>query len=682
MSEETERERERERKEKEREEQKGREKKESGAEVIRFKEFILDRFQIEALRSIEHNHSVVVSAATGTGKTLIADYVIDKYLKQGKKIIYTAPIKALSNQKFSDFRKQYGIESVGIMTGDVTLNPEAPLLIMTTEIYRNMLLSNDPFMEDLAYVVFDEIHFLGDIERGTVWEESIIFSRPHVRFLCLSATIPNAKQFANWIEYIKKHKVDVVVERKRAVPLNLLFYDNEKGFATLDQVEEWKKLDRYPSYHQSFRNRKKHLEELRNRRKLSHIELLGELEGKGRLPCIYFCFSRNLTEKKAESLKIKKDYLNSQEHAEVQRIVRGKLSATDPSVLGLKTTKLLRECLSHGIAFHHAGILAVLKEIVETLFAAGLVKVLFATETFAVGINMPAKTVCFDSLDKYDGINFRALNSKEYFQLAGRAGRRGIDKEGFAVSMIDRQNMDIPLIKYITSGDKEPLRSQFQLSYNTVLNLLRSHTEEERQIILRSSFYSYQQVGRVGLSGIIASFEKKKNRLLSAKYIVNGDDGIELTDKGLFATRIYTEELLVTDLFCSEITPELAPGEILLIAGAICFEGRKNTRFDSKRRNTSNQLLKKLSHDRNVYVYFRKNPPAMLETFLLEWYEGCEFVDLLQYTNMPEGDIVRFMRQIIDLLQQVQHATTDDELRQKIISIKNKIDRDVVSVRF
>jgi superfamily II RNA helicase len=665
-------------------ERKEREAKERDAstEIIKFKEFTLDRFQIEAIHSIENNHSVVVSAATGTGKTLIADYVIDKYLKQGKRIIYTAPIKALSNQKFGDFRRQYGIESVGIMTGDVTINPEAPLLIMTTEIYRNMLLANDPFMEQLAYVVFDEIHFLGDIERGTVWEESIIFSKEHVRFLCLSATIPNAKQFANWIEHIKKHKVDVVIEKKRAVPLALLFYDNEHGFASLDQIEEWKKLDRYPNYHQAFKNKQKHMEEMKNRKRLSHIDLLRELQSKGRLPCIYFCFSRALTEKKAESLKQKNDYLNSQEHAEVQRIVRDKLAATDPSVLGLKTTKLLRECLSHGIAFHHAGILAVLKELVETLFGAGLVKVLFATETFAVGINMPAKTVCFDSLDKYDGINFRALYSKEYFQLAGRAGRRGIDKEGFAVSMIDRQSMDIPLIKDITSGDKEPLRSQFKLSYNTVLNLLKTHTEEERQIILRSSFYSYQQIGKGGISGILASFEKKKNKLYSAKYIVDGEDGVELTDKGLFAMRIYTEELLVTDIFCSEITPEFTPQEILLMIGAICFEERKNTRFESKRKNVSNQILKKISHDKNLYIYFRKNPPFVLETFLMEWYEGCEFIDLLQYTNMPEGDIVRFMRQIIDLLQQIQHATTDDELRQRILSIKDKIDRDVVSVRF
>jgi superfamily II RNA helicase len=651
-------------------------------EIVKFKEFKLDRFQIEAIRAIEKNHSVVVSAATGTGKTLIADYVIDKYLKQDKKIIYTAPIKALSNQKFADFRRQYGIEAVGIMTGDVTLNPEAPLLIMTTEIYRNMLIANDPFMDDLAYVIFDEIHFLGDLERGTVWEESIIFSRAHTRFICLSATIPNAKQFANWIEHIKKHPVEVIIEKKRAVPLAHLFYDNEHGFATIDKINEWRELDRYPSYHQSFKNKKKQMEERRNTRRLSHIDLLMELESEHKIPCIYFCFSRMNTEKKAELLKQKKNYLSSEEAVEVSRIVREKLAETDQSILGLRTTRLLRECLSHGIGFHHAGILAVLKDIVETLFSKGLIKVLFATETFAVGINMPAKTVCFDSLEKYDGINFRYLFSKEYFQIAGRAGRRGIDKEGFAVSMIDRKSMDIPRIKEMTSGDKDPLRSQFRLSYNTVLNLMRTHSEKERQIILRSSFYSYQIAGRVGIERIIASFEKRKNKLYSSGYIYNGETGPELTDKGLFAMKIYTEELLVTELFCSLVTKSFTEEEILLLVGRISYEEKKNTSFSTKKKHISQNLLKKLSENKELYNYFRKNPTFLLETFLTEWYGGCDFIDLLKLTNMPEGDIVRFIRQVIDLLQQVQHATSDEELRTKILRIKDKIDRDVVSVRF
>ena len=651
-------------------------------EEIKFKDFVLDRFQIEAIHSIENNHSVVVSAATGTGKTLIADYVIDKYLKRDKKIVYTAPIKALSNQKYNDFRRSYGDDNVGILTGDVTINHSAPLLVMTTEIYRNMLLSNDPFVDDVAYVVFDEIHFLGDVERGTVWEESIIFSRDHVRFLCLSATIPNARQFANWINHVKNHEVDVVLEKKRAVPLKHEFYDTENGFATLKEIGEWKELDRYPKYYGSMKQKKRAREERMAIKKRSHVDLLRDLESKDKLPCIYFCFSRALTEQKSDSLKRFKNYLNSTESVDAGKIIRERLSKADPSIRDLKTTKLLRECLSRGIGFHHAGLLSALKELVEDLFSRGLVKVLFATETFAVGINMPAKTVVFDSLEKFDGINFRYLNSKEYFQLAGRAGRRGIDKEGLAVSVIERRMADVPKIKVITSDDKEPLKSQFRVSFNTVLNLLRSHSPEEQKLLLEKSFYSYQQVGKTGSSRIVASFEKKKGQLLRKGFIFRQDDSFELSEKGLFASRIYSNELVVTNIFCSDITRELGEREILLLAGVIAFEERRNTKFKSRYKKVTDKVFDLFRGERDVFMFLKESPVQKLEQFLMSWLDGAEFVEVMELTNILEGDIVRFFRQILDLLQQIQHATLDDELREKVIALKKKVDRDVVSVSF
>jgi superfamily II RNA helicase len=652
------------------------------SEVIKFKDFVLDRFQIEAFHSIENNHSVVVSAATGTGKTLIADFVIHKYLNEGMKIVYTAPIKALSNQKYNDFRKDYGDEKVGILTGDVTINHDAPLLIMTTEIYRNMLLSNDPFIDDVAYVVFDEIHFLGDVERGTVWEESIIFSKEHTRFLCLSATIPNAKQFANWISHVKNHPVDVVTEKKRAVPLKHMFYDSEHGFAELDQIKEWKNLDNYPKYYKSLKHKQKAREERMNVKRKSHIDLVNDLKSKDKLPCIYFCFSRLLTEQKSDSLKRFKNYLNAEESTEAGRIIREKLGSADVSIRDLKTTKLLRECLSKGIGFHHAGLLSVLKELVEDLFGRGLVKILFATETFAVGINMPARTVCFDSLEKFDGISFRHLNSKEYFQLAGRAGRRGIDKEGLAVSVIDRRSADIERIKVITSDDKEPLKSQFKVSFNTVLNLLRSHTAQEQELLLKKSFYAYQQLGTKGASRIVASFEKKKGRLLSKGFIYKEDGSFELSEQGLFASRIYSDELVVTNIFCSDRTKNLGEREILLLAGVISFEERRNTKFKSKYNKVTNNLFDLFRDDRDVMLYLKKKPVQKLEQFLISWLDGMEFVDVMEFTNILEGDIVRLIRQIIDLLQQIQHATLDDDLRKKVIDLRKKIDRDVISVSF
>ncbi len=199
--------------------------KKATGDVLTFKQFTLDKFQVDAIRAIENNESVVVTAQTGSGKTLIADYIIDKFMHSGKRVIYTAPIKALSNQKFRDFKRDYGEDKVGIMTGDFVINSHAPILIMTTEIYRNMLLCNDPSLEHISYVVFDEIHYINDIERGTIWEESLIFSPQSIRFLCLSATIPNAVEFAHWIETVTEHKVHVVSNDRRVVPLKHLLFD-------------------------------------------------------------------------------------------------------------------------------------------------------------------------------------------------------------------------------------------------------------------------------------------------------------------------------------------------------------------------------------------------------------------------------------------------------------------------
>ncbi|MCK4968067.1 MAG: DEAD/DEAH box helicase, partial [Candidatus Aenigmarchaeota archaeon] len=205
---------------------------------MQFKNLTLDKFQKDAIDAVEKNNSVVVSAPTGSGKTLIADYIIDKHLGDGSIIIYTAPIKALSNQKYKDFCKDYGKDSVGLITGDIVINPGAPVLVMTTEIYRNMTIINDPMLSSVKYVIFDEIHYINDIERGYVWEESIIFSKKHVRFLCLSATIPNVKEFSAWISAIKKHKVEVVKYTNRPVPLEKKFFDAELGITTLEELKK------------------------------------------------------------------------------------------------------------------------------------------------------------------------------------------------------------------------------------------------------------------------------------------------------------------------------------------------------------------------------------------------------------------------------------------------------------
>jgi superfamily II RNA helicase len=668
---------------------------------MQFRGFELDRFQVEAIDYIDKGYSVVVSAATGTGKTVIADYIIDKSFKEGKKVFYTAPIKALSNQKFAEFKENYGAENVGILTGDVVFNPDAPLVIMTTEIYRNMLLAKDTVIKDLAAVVFDEIHYLGDADRGTVWEECIIFSNPDTRFVCLSATIPNARQFAHWIQSIKHHPVEVVTEKKRAVPLEHLFFDQYFGVSTLAEIKARKRTQAYPKYQESFgrsggrkgfhgsgRGRDRHhayanpqAQMKKGKEKMTHVDLIKNLQHTNRLSCIYFCFSRANTEKKADELSHRFNFLTDAQSHTVRKFIEEKLATTDPSIARLDTTRLLARCLERGIAFHHAGLLPILKEIVEQVFAIGLLSVLYATETFAVGINLPARTVCFDSLEKYDGTSFRYLNSKEYFQLAGRAGRRGLDKVGFAISMVDPEFADLQRIEHLITDDKEPLKSQYQLSYNTILNLISNHTPEEREVILQSSFYTYQMAG-VHKEKILSIFENKVKKLQDLGYLHTE----ELTAPGEFARRIYNHELIITELFTSTIAQEFSEFEIILICAGLEYEEKRNVTFKKAGAPNARELLAKFKSFKSIYRYFKESKIEQLEPMLWTWYNGGGFAALIDLTSMPEGDIVRFMRRIIDVLSQILHALLQtmpdqNELREKVSRAIDALDRGIVQVK-
>src|SRR3989344_3891147 len=354
---------------------------------MEYKGLVLDGFQEEAIAAIEANKSVVVSAPTGSGKTLIADYIIDRDVKKGLQVVYTAPIKALSNQKYKEFSRDYGEKNVGLLTGDVVRNSSAPILIMTTEIYRNMVLADDPAIRDVSYVIFDEIHYINDVERGYVWEESIIFSPPHIRMLCLSATIPNADEFARWIAKIKGHDVVVVQHTERPVPLHVSFYDSELGITSLAKFRDFSEIPEYGHAMGRRRARPRYV------RPPSHIDLIREIKDK--LPCIFFTFSRTGCQQNARELAGKKWF---EPQAAITTFLRKKLEGAPAGINELQSTKLLRMVLPFGIGFHHAGLLPIMKEIVEELFGQGLIKVLYTTETFAVGINMPAKTVCIESL--------------------------------------------------------------------------------------------------------------------------------------------------------------------------------------------------------------------------------------------------------------------------------------------
>ncbi|HEY8910465.1 MAG TPA: DEAD/DEAH box helicase [Desulfosporosinus sp.] len=441
-----------------------------------YHEFVLDPFQEAALDAIDAGKSVIVAAPTGTGKTLVADYLIEKAMTEHLRVIYTAPIKALSNQKYRDFKKQFGEDAVGIMTGDVVLNPTAPLLIMTTEVFRNQVITEDPNLEFVSHIVFDEIHWLNDEERGTVWEESIILAPPKMKILGLSATIANAQHLVDWIKSIRHEDVALIEEAKRVVPLEYFYYTKDTGLVDYDQLWHY--------YRQKLKDR---INDESPFGPTTHLDLIRTIQHE-HLPALFFVFSRKQCALKAMELAMIANYLKSPE----RRIVEEKfLQLFGPEIDWSSSTRQLKRLCSKGIAYHHAGLLPSQKVVVEELFLERLIKVLYCTETFSVGINYPVKAVCFDSLNKYDGRNFRPLANHEFFQMSGRAGRRGLDKKGFSFALVDLAYMEKSPPPKFELNRLEPLTSQFRLTYNTVLNLTATLTQEQIEIYFQKSFAAY-----------------------------------------------------------------------------------------------------------------------------------------------------------------------------------------------
>ncbi len=470
-----------------------------------YKGLVLDQFQEEAIAAINHDHSVIVTAPTGAGKTVIAEYAVEKCLQTNKRVIYTAPIKALSNQKYRDFQSEYG-DKIGIVTGDVVLNPYAQVLLMTTEIFRNTIFDDIDRLQDVSYVIFDEIHYINDIERGTVWEESIIFAPQHIKFVSLSATIPNINSFAEWMQSVREIDIKVVEELERPVPLEHHLYFPGFGIGNLGHLNDLRKIAKRP--------KRKNEDQGNNTSKkpkgIINTELIPYLNKQNRLPCLYFCFSRKRCEGNAHY------YASSGQHElldpKKQEQILEKFDALciQFDIVEEKVITDYRQLISCGIAYHHAGMLPTLKEVVERLFTLGLIQLLFTTETFAVGINMPACTVVFDSLEKFDGVSFRYLKTREYHQMAGRAGRRGIDDVGYVYAQIDPEYATHDDVGKTVSNTIEPITSQFNLSYSSILNLYEKFGDEIYDVYTMS-LSNHQNYKRMSdLNKQIALLEEKR----------------------------------------------------------------------------------------------------------------------------------------------------------------------------
>lgn len=637
--------------------------------------FELDPFQKEAIAWIEKDHSVLVCAPTGSGKTLIAERVIEKAMAQGQGVIYTAPVKALSNQKYRDFRARYG-ENTGILTGDVVINPDAPLLVMTAEIYRNCLFESHERIARTGWVIFDEVHYLDDPERGTVWEESLLFTPPQIKVIALSATVPNVHELASWMKSIHSRPIAVVEETHRPVPLEFLFQCQGRIIESSQKLlregygnrENWKQHNRQHHY------RYAPLKAKPNR--LDH--LLQQLIAKDQLPAIYFAFGRRRTELLAwETLPF--NFLNKEEHGKIQTLYQELLTKYD--LLNERSAQEMGSLIERGIAFHHAGLLPTLKEVVEQLFTSRLIKLIFTTETFALGINMPARSVIFDELEKFYGTGFHPLTVRDFYQMAGRAGRRGMDTQGHVYTRINPHDIAYPEVQRILYGKPEPIRSQLNTAYATVLNLYQKHGRGLLKIYPQS-FHHFQSSSRRRKEGY--QLIERKIAILEDMGYLNSES---LTPKGEFAASLFGYELILSEMQQAGVLNKLKEGKLCVLLCALIFEPRKGDHVPKL--NPQNEEMRKLIEfyaksvhrkEQKFRIFpYTKPPHFHLTTAVEAWVYGAPFEKLFRHTDSDEGELVRYFRMIIQLLRELAHAPhITEDLRTTALKAKEMMNRGVI----
>lgn len=463
-------------------------------------EFKLDPFQSEAIKCLDSGESVMVSAHTSAGKTVVALYAIAMSLRDNQRVIYTSPIKALSNQKYREFKEEFS--DVGLMTGDVTIEPNASCLVMTTEVWRSMQYKGSEIMREAAWIIFDEVHYMRDKERGVVWEESIVMAPKNSRFVFLSATVPNAKEFADWVAKVHRQPCHIVYTDYRPTPLQhyifpsgaegLYLVVDEKGKFREDSFQ--KALNALVPAGDGDKKRdsgkwQKGLLTGRSNEESDIFKMVKMIIQRQYDPVILFSFSKRECEFLAMQMA-KMDLNEEGEKDNIEKIYWSAMDMLSDDDKKLPQVSNMLPLLKRGIGVHHSGLLPILKEVIEILFQEGLIKCLFATETFSIGLNMPAKTVVFTSARKFDGDKFRWLSSGEYIQMSGRAGRRGIDERGICILMVD-EKLEPSTAKMMLKGRADCLNSAFHLSYNMLLNQMRCEDGDPEKL-LRHSFYQFQ----------------------------------------------------------------------------------------------------------------------------------------------------------------------------------------------
>jgi ATP-dependent RNA helicase HelY len=572
--------------------------------------FELDKFQRQALDALDDGGSVVVAAPTGSGKTVVAQYSVDRALASGGKAFYTTPLKALSNQKYSELVRRHGAEAVGLLTGDNSINGNAPVVVMTTEVLRNMIYASAPALDGLRYVVLDEVHYLQNAYRGPVWEEVIIHAPPGVDLVCLSATVSNAEELADWIRTVRG-ETTAIIEDRRPVALHDLYLLGDKGSEQLLLLPtlvdgrpnpEAAALDSKTLRHPGMRGRPRG--RLFTPRRVEVLEMLEEHD---MLPAIYFIFSRAACDDAVtQCVREGKRLTSVDDRRQIRAIAEQYVDALSDDDLAVLDYGGWLSGLEAGYAAHHAGMVPPFKEAVEACFAAGLVKAVFATETLSLGINMPARSVVIEKLTKFTGERHEFLTPGEYTQLTGRAGRRGIDEVGYAV-VLWSPFVPFDQVAGLAGARSYALTSSFRPTYNMAANLVRRYRPDVAHHLLNLSFAQYRADSDV--VRLETQLERSAAALAEARASATCDRGD--LDEYRRLLRASEESARGRPSMNAEVTAALErvrPGDVLIVPGG--KSGGRVAVLSTSRRRGGDIRLRAVTPDRRLVSLGPRDFPA------------------------------------------------------------------------
>ena len=681
-----------------------------------------DNFQLDAIEAIDQNVNVLVSAPTGAGKTLIANYAIGRVLERGERAFYTTPLKALSNQKFNELSKLFGKDRVGLLTGDTSINRNAEIVVMTTEVLRNMLLTESTQIMTLGLVVLDEVHYLQDQFRGGVWEEVIILTPSSVRFVALSATIGNAGFVGEWFESVRG-PTTVIIEKTRPIELHNHFAIVRRGqpYAEISDLihegrlsDEARKVDNMMKNTRRFRPGPKWKGPKSSAppppfRAPRRSELLQTLEKEGLLPVIVFIFSRAACDEAVS--QIRRDgllFTTPDQRREIEDIAQNRLlNFSEDDLKALDYNEFI-DCLRRGISAHHAGMVPAFREIVEKCFEDGLLAVVFATETLALGVNMPARSVALERFTKYSDSGRKFLTSGEFSQMTGRAGRRGLDDEGHAIVCFTNE-VEFHDVGRVALAPPSELHSSFRPTYNFTSNLINHFEFETALEVVQCSYAQFETDRRATPS------KRPLGDQMIARHKVLEElgyaEGWKLNKQGQLLRSIYHEcDLLIAESITSGVFEDLEPAQLAGLLSCFVFESKRSTRaphagnnvttkkksindrLGSERRanitdrlheiQTNNALIREV--EERYKVPHTKEPDGKFATTITAWARGSSLSVVLDLADAEigqtsPGDFVRNAKQVADLCEQLARMSDLTAVAEVAAEARDYVLRSVVA---